>query len=60
MKALTITNESVTREDLLELAHRIPGAWVGIRIAAVLLLPVVLLCSLWLIPWVIFAIFKGK
>ena len=37
MKALTITNESVTREDLLELAHRIPGAWVGIRIAAVLL-----------------------
>ena len=36
MKALTITNESVTREDLLELAHRIPGAWVGIRIAAVL------------------------
>ncbi len=37
MKALTITNESVTREDLLELAHRVPGAWVGIRIAAVLL-----------------------
>jgi transposase len=37
MKNLTITNESVTREELLELAHRIPGAWVGIRIAAVLL-----------------------
>jgi transposase len=37
MKGLTITNEKVTREDLLELAHRIPGAWIGIRIAAVLL-----------------------
>ena len=37
MKALTITNEEVTRERLLELADRIPGAWVGIRIAAVLL-----------------------
>jgi transposase len=37
MKALTITNENVTREGLLELAGRIPGAWVGIRIAAMLL-----------------------
>ena len=38
MKALTITNEAVTREALLELAEKIPGAWVGIRIAALLLL----------------------
>ena len=38
MKALTITNESVTREALLEMAERIPGAWIGIRIAAMLLL----------------------
>jgi transposase len=38
MKPLTITNEVVTRETLLELAERIPGAWIGIRIAALLLL----------------------
>jgi hypothetical protein len=38
MKALTITNESVTREALLEMAEKIPGAWIGIRIAALLLL----------------------
>ena len=38
MKALTITNEAVTREALLEMAEKIPGAWVGIRIAALLLL----------------------
>src|SRR4030067_1415502 len=38
MKALTITNESVTREVLLEMAEKIPGAWIGIRIAALLLL----------------------
>ena len=38
MRALTITNESVTRETLLEMAERIPGAWIGIRIAALLLL----------------------
>ena len=38
MKPLTITNEAVTREALLELAEKIPGAWVGIRIAALLLL----------------------
>jgi transposase len=37
MKSLTITNEGVTREALLDLADRIPGAWMGIRIAAVLL-----------------------
>jgi len=29
MKALTITNESVTREALLEMAEEIQGAWVG-------------------------------
>ena len=38
MKALTITNEAVTREALLEKGEKIPGAWVGIRIAALLLL----------------------
>ena len=38
MKALTITSKSVTREFLLEMAIRVPGAWIGIRIAAMLLL----------------------
>ena len=38
MKALTITNKSVTSEALLEMAEKIPGAWVGLRIAAILLL----------------------
>ena len=38
MKALTIINETVTRQALLEMAKRIPGAWIGIRIAAMLLL----------------------
>jgi transposase len=38
MKALTITEKSVTREALLKMAERIPGAWLGIRIAALLLL----------------------
>jgi transposase len=38
MKALTITNKSVTREALLELAEKIPGAWIGLRIAGILLL----------------------
>lgn len=28
-------------------------------IAGVFLLPVVLLCSLWLIPWAIYALLKG-
>jgi transposase len=37
MKALTVTNKSVTREVLLEMAEVIPGAWMGIRIAALLL-----------------------
>src|SRR4030065_345065 len=38
MKALTVTNKTVTREALLKMAERIPGAWMGIRIAALLLL----------------------
>lgn len=38
MKALTVTNKSVTREALLEMAEMIPGAWMGIRIAALLLI----------------------
>lgn len=38
MKALTITNENVTREALLEIARKIPGARTGIRIAAILLI----------------------
>ena len=38
MKSLTITNKSVTRKALLEMAKRVPGAWIGIRIAAMLLL----------------------
>ena len=38
MKALTITHDTVTRNALLEMAEEIPGAWIGIRIAALLLL----------------------
>jgi transposase len=38
MKALTVSNKSVTREALLEMAEMIPGAWMGIRIAALLLI----------------------
>ena len=38
MKALTIINENVTRAGLLEMARMIPGAWIGIRIAAILLI----------------------
>jgi len=38
MKALTIINETVMKQALLEMAKRIPGAWIGIRIAAILLL----------------------
>ena len=38
MKPLTITNKSVTREGLLQMAEKMPGAWMGIRIAALLLL----------------------
>jgi transposase len=38
MKALIVTNESVTQRVLLEMAERVPGAWIGLRIAAILLL----------------------
>jgi len=38
MKALQVTNKSVTREALLKMAEKVPGAWIGLRIAAVLLL----------------------
>lgn len=38
MKALSITNSEITRQRLLEMAEEIPGAWIGIRIAALLLL----------------------
>ena len=38
MKALTVTNQAVTRDGLLQLAEKVPGAWTGIRIAALLLM----------------------
>jgi len=37
MRALTIENTSVTKQALLEMAQREPGTWLGIRIAAGLL-----------------------
>jgi len=37
MKALSITQPEVTREKLLTLAKQIPGAWIGLKIAALLL-----------------------
>jgi transposase len=38
MKALTLSHQDLTREVLLRKAEEIPGAWVGIRIAAFLLM----------------------
>lgn len=38
MRALQITNKQVTREALLKMAEIVPGAWVGIRIAGLLLI----------------------
>ena len=38
MKALTLSHPSLTREFLLCKADETPGAWVGIRIAALLLI----------------------
>lgn len=38
MKALTLSHPSLTREFLLRKADETPGAWVGIRIAALLLI----------------------
>ena len=38
MRALTLTHKGMTTEALLRMAGEIPGAWIGIRIAAYLLL----------------------
>src|SRR5208283_2041786 len=38
MKPLTLSHPGLTRDALLSLAEVIPGAWVGIRIAAFLLM----------------------
>jgi transposase len=38
MKSLAVTNSVVSRQRLLELAEATPGAWMGIRIAAILLI----------------------
>jgi len=37
MKALSLKHQEATRENLLALAKQIPGAWIGIKIAALLL-----------------------
>jgi transposase len=37
MKALSLTNREMTRQTLLALAKQIPGAWIGIKITALLL-----------------------
>lgn len=42
MKALTLNHSEITRQSLLAQADAIPGAWVGIRLAALLL---------WLAGW---------
>jgi transposase len=38
MKALTLNHPGLTREALLRKADRTPGAWIGIRIAVLLLI----------------------
>src|SRR3989337_4372526 len=38
MKPLTLTNKVVTREALLAMAEKIEGAWIGLRIAGLLLI----------------------
>jgi transposase len=38
MNTLTLTHPAITRKQLLKQAEEIPGAWVGIRIAALLLM----------------------
>lgn len=38
MKALTLNHPGLTREALLRIADRTPGAWIGIRIALLLLI----------------------
>lgn len=37
MKALSLADKEQTRQALLTLAKRVPGAWIGIKIAALLL-----------------------
>jgi transposase len=37
MKALSVAHREATREKLLALAKQVPGAWVGIKIAALVL-----------------------
>ncbi len=37
MKALSLAHKEATREGMLTMAKRIPGAWIGIKIAALLL-----------------------
>lgn len=38
MKAIALSHASATRRQLLDLAEEIPGAWIGVRICAMLLL----------------------
>jgi transposase len=38
MKALTLAHQELTREALLRKAEEVPGAWIGIRVAAFLLM----------------------
>lgn len=38
MRTLSIQHSSITRESLLQMAETVPGAWIGIRIAAYLLI----------------------
>lgn len=38
MKPLTLTNKAVTRKALLSMAEKIEGAWIGVRIAGLLLI----------------------
>src|SRR4030067_3561823 len=38
MKPLTTTNKEITREALLSMAEKIEGAWIGLRIAGLLLI----------------------
>jgi len=38
MNALKITNKNITRETLLTMADKIEGAWIGVRIAGLLLI----------------------
>ena len=37
MKKLTLEHPEETRQRLLDIAKKVPGAWVGIKIAALLL-----------------------